>query len=360
MLFKRLFLGVALLSISLFADTATYLQNLYSYLVSKNWTVYGEFYNYDFDKNGYDYNDWVYVSISDGKAYRLLGAIPTQNNPFGWLPLATKPVNLQKPDGYFLYINFPSDENRAFSWLYIDRVSKKVYKLQGADPTTHFFKYLDIDGDGKPDSLDRLNVSINGTKISFTQEINQNPNQPPTNIQMPTNWQCTSTYPYENFIIENSVKTSGEFETKNMGGFCAAIAKTTINPTSVYAKEQYNITLLEDGDRIQGYAEYWFPEGKVHYHFTSQKRGFVDCTAFFNVYPVPDVIAGNAYFNDFTSFDDKENLINQGNCPDWIFDEEEYEEDTIDSIGEVFTYSIIKSQNGITSTVAVYYNIRKK
>ncbi len=347
----------------MFADTANYMQNLYDYLLSKDWKVYGEFYKYDFNKNGkYEFNEWIYLSTTDGKAYRLLGMTPTQNNPFGWLPLASKPINLQTPDGYFIYINFPGDKNRAFSWLYVDRASKKTYKLQGADPKTHFFKYLDIDSDGRPDSLDQLHVSINGIKISFTQDsqINQNSSQPPTLIQMPTSWQCTSSQPYKNFIVQEKVYASGEFETKNHGGICAAEAKTAIIPTSVYAKEQYNITLLQDGDRIQGYAEYWFPEGKVHYHFTSQKRGFVDCTAFFNVYPVPDVMAGDAYFNDFTSFDDKENLINKGNCPDWIFDEEEYDEDTIDTTGEIFTYSIIKSQNGITSTVAIYYNIRKQ
>ena len=136
--------------------------------ITKNpWTINGWFYRYDFEKDGKcEYNDWLYVS-QKGKVYRLLGTTPTEHNAFGWLPLSSIPSDVGEPAGYFIFLDYPQDSDRRFSWLYLSK-NGKVYKLIGADPVTHRFKYLDIDGDGKIDSLSGLDFIQQGeNRIEF-------------------------------------------------------------------------------------------------------------------------------------------------------------------------------------------------
>ncbi len=130
-----------------------YYDALYCFILSKQWDIDGKFYQYDFEKNGYDYNDWLYLT-KDGRAYRLLGVEPTSNNAFGWQALESVPSDITKEAGYFINLRFSGDRDSRFSWLYVS-TDGRVYKLMGAD-SNHFFVYADVDGDGRADALPNL------------------------------------------------------------------------------------------------------------------------------------------------------------------------------------------------------------
>ncbi|NPA03720.1 MAG: hypothetical protein GXO61_02555 [Epsilonproteobacteria bacterium] len=141
-------LGVLVAGFSVLAFGAiapeSYIKDLKAYLTSRCFTLNGALYRYDFDKDGVlEYNDWVYESIVTGQTYRLLGEVPTKNNPFGFKIVEVDTSNLT-PLGYFSFIDFPKDEDRRFSWIYLFGDSK-VAKLMGTN-STNFFDYLFIDG----------------------------------------------------------------------------------------------------------------------------------------------------------------------------------------------------------------------
>jgi len=118
-----------------------YLYDLKAYLTSKCFPLNGAMYRFDFNKNGViEYNDWVYLSLRSGATYRLLGTLPTTTNPFGFKSVKVD-VSSLTPEGYFSFINFPKDEDKRFSWLYLFDNGDKVAKLMGTTED-HFFAYL--------------------------------------------------------------------------------------------------------------------------------------------------------------------------------------------------------------------------
>lgn len=165
------------LSMALAAVTApsSYVTALKEYLQQHDFALNGKFYMYDFNHDGsIARNDWLYIDTASGQAFRLMGKTPTQNDAFGWLQLSTLPSDLPSaPTGYFIFIDFPQDQQlyhtNAFSWVYIDRNSMGVYKLMGADQN-HNFNYLDENGDGVPDPLGGVHVTIQGTNVAFDVE----------------------------------------------------------------------------------------------------------------------------------------------------------------------------------------------
>ncbi len=165
------------LSMALAAVTApsSYVTNLKEYLQQHDFALNGIFYMYDFNHDGsIARNDWLYIDTASGQAFRLMGKTPTQNDAFGWLLLSTLPSDLPSaPTGYFIFINFPQDQQlyhtNAFSWVYVDRNSMGVYKLMGADQN-HNFDYLDENGDGVPDPLGGVHVTIQGNSVYFSLE----------------------------------------------------------------------------------------------------------------------------------------------------------------------------------------------
>ncbi len=148
----------------LFGATANtyYVKELKAYLTAKPFDLKGAFYPYDFDGDGHiAYNEWVYESMITGRTYRLLGTMPTPNNNFGFVPVEVHLGN-REPQGYFVFIDFPKDQERIFSWAYLSIKSGKVYKLMGATPQ-HRFDYL---------PLNNMTFTIEDTKafIVYTSE----------------------------------------------------------------------------------------------------------------------------------------------------------------------------------------------
>ncbi|SMC08479.1 hypothetical protein [Nitratiruptor tergarcus] len=136
---KRVVAIMALLQIVVFG--ADYVKELKAYLTAKDFGVDGIMYTYDFNHDGYiGYNEWIYVSTRTNNKYRLLGTEPTPNNAFGF-----KKVNIQlqnaSPMGYFIFIDFPLDSDKRFSWIYLSATSGKIFKLIGAT-SDHRFEYL--------------------------------------------------------------------------------------------------------------------------------------------------------------------------------------------------------------------------
>ncbi len=130
----------------LFGATADpgYVKELKAYMTAKLFDIKGVMYTYDFNRDGFiSYNEWVYESMVTGRTYRLLGTTPTSQNNFGFVPVD---VNLSgyTPQGYFIFLDFPGDSKRIFSWAYLSASSGRVYKLMGATPQ-HHFDYLGLD-----------------------------------------------------------------------------------------------------------------------------------------------------------------------------------------------------------------------
>ena len=121
-----------------------YVKELKAYMTAKPFDIKGVMYTYDFDGNGLiSYNEWVYESMVTGRTYRLLSTTPTPQNNFGFAPVD---VNLSgcAPQGYFIFLDFPGDSKRIFSWAYLSALSGRIYKLMGATPN-HRFDYLRLE-----------------------------------------------------------------------------------------------------------------------------------------------------------------------------------------------------------------------
>ncbi|MRJ01960.1 MAG: hypothetical protein GXO19_07120, partial [Epsilonproteobacteria bacterium] len=166
----------------------SYLEGLLTYLQQQSpWTINGKFYQYDFDGDG-NYNqpdNWLYLAIGEREeAYQLLGTEPTPDNPFGWRPLPSIPADLDisNPQGYFIFIDYPRDQelfgSPAFSWLYLSREGKMVFKLMGARED-HTFEYLDTNGDGSPDPLPNLTPLLQGERVTFQKSYTGSALNPP-------------------------------------------------------------------------------------------------------------------------------------------------------------------------------------
>jgi len=161
----------------------TYAEDLKSYLHHRSFQVTGKFYMYDFDGDkSIDSDEWVYIDASSGQPFRLMGEEPSDDNPFGWAFLGSVPpgLDIQKPDGYFIFIDYPKDREilgtDAFSWLYLSQGS--TYKLMGA--VNNRFYYLDEDGDGVADPLSGITYNFDGTYFTFS--YNKPQSLPPTLI----------------------------------------------------------------------------------------------------------------------------------------------------------------------------------
>ena len=147
------------LAVALFAAS---MQDLREYLVQKSvFDVAGEFYMYDFEGDGkIDLNDWMFVA-TNGQAFRLLGKTPTPDDVFGWQKLPYRPAVQGEPNGYFVYIGMPGDDSR-FSWIYV--TNRQVYKLAGAN-ADHSLRYMDFDGDGRPDPVEGIKATVLDNKV---------------------------------------------------------------------------------------------------------------------------------------------------------------------------------------------------
>ncbi|GEM_PF-4211072 len=136
---KILFL--VLFATVVFAVGVDYVKSLKAYLTSKGFEVYGELFQYDFDKDGkIDYNDWILLSLKDKKLYRIEGRRPQSSNPLGLTPVNGIKLDITQPSGYLIKSLFPLDAP-GNSYLYLSLKSAKVYKILSAD-RNGFLKYL--------------------------------------------------------------------------------------------------------------------------------------------------------------------------------------------------------------------------
>jgi len=162
---KRKFIVLsALLASALYAG---YTEDLEAYLADKSFPLNGKFYYYDFNRDGIaDPNDWIYIDRG-GASYRLLATTPTASNAFGFAPISLpSDLNVANPTGFFVYIDFPQDSDKRFSWVYITNQTYHVYKLMGSTPQNTFL-YLDIEGNGTPDPLPFITPSIQNESVRF-------------------------------------------------------------------------------------------------------------------------------------------------------------------------------------------------
>ncbi len=136
------------------------------YLDGKTYEIDGKFYSYDFDSDGkIDYNDWLYIS-KGGSVYRLFGIEPTNKNRFGWQAIELPQDFRIKGEfqGYYLFIDYPNDNERIYSWIYMSK-NGNIYKLISnrlSEDSDTFIKRLTFA------QLDLLTASIENERISFS------------------------------------------------------------------------------------------------------------------------------------------------------------------------------------------------
>ena len=193
---------------------------------------------------------------------------------------------------------------------------------------------LNIDFTKKEDIETALNNLGINPKISVDEAYNNltaylaqmNPNNENNNVNVDLNsYQC---------VISGTDQNSGFKYTKAISilkgnqylqldkDYCEINVPNPFKVKEVYAK--MNLISYKDlstGETANGYIEYFYPEGKVHYKGYSSKYGNVDCTAYFDVSKLDGYIASGDDIEEYYEFDDKENLKDKGNCPDWIFNE---------------------------------------
>ena len=144
---------------------AKYMDELRSYLLSKDFSISGEFFLSQ-DRWIFGYFD-KYGQIVG--YYQLMGTQPTTTNPFGWREANASQLVQMQGVGYFIKIDFPFDMQnpylKPYSWIYVDMQTKNVYKLIGADKG--IFKYYDRDLDGVPDPIDQIYFYRLSNKAKF-------------------------------------------------------------------------------------------------------------------------------------------------------------------------------------------------
>ncbi len=292
------------ISVALAAVTASpsYISNLKTFLQQHDFTLNGKFYMYDFNHDGaIAPNDWLYIDTASGQAFRLMGKTPTQNDVFGWLPLSSLPSDLPSaPTGYFIFINFPQDQQlfhtNAFSWVYVDKNSMGVYKLMGADQN-HNFDYLDENGDGTADPLSGIEVSILGTRVSFSWE---NPTSSQDLINNPQDQSGASqssaqnsTWPKTTCSDEQSQQYHGQglyykanswyrglitydckIDAQNRWGLKVASLEISDLKRTERLKATY------DGKRANGLLEFNYKAGTIHIKGSFDGRS-VDCVEYY-------------------------------------------------------------------------------
>ena len=144
---------------------ANYVDELRLYLLSRDFSVSGEFF--------LSQNNWIFGYFNkNGQVvgyYQLLGTEPTKNNPLGWKKADISQLAKIQGVGYFVRIDFPYDMQnpylKPYSWIYVDKLTGNIYKLIGADKG--IFKYYDRDLDGVPDPIDQIYFYKSNNKAKF-------------------------------------------------------------------------------------------------------------------------------------------------------------------------------------------------
>ncbi len=274
--------GSAVLAFAMSAPPG-YVQGLKNYLASKEFSINGLFYMYDFNHNGkIERNDWLYITNdSNHRAYQLMGKPPTATDAFGWLPLSSIPADLDrnKPSGYFVFINFPKDKEfygtNAFSWVYVS--SGKTYKLMGAD-ANHNFDYLDENGDGQADPLSNVSYTTDGKVITFIyatqdQKISCEDEQSFSQQGISFYMKIRSWF-IGNIIYNCKYNSEKHWDLK----------PATITIKNIQKSEQFDITL--DSDKTKGISIYDYAKGEVHIQGTYNGQK-IDCYEYYrSIVPV--------------------------------------------------------------------------
>ena len=113
---------------------------------------------------------------------------------------------------------------------------------------------------------------------------------------------------------------------------------------------------LTTGETLNGYEEYYYPEGKVHYDLNSSKYGHADCTAYYDVSNLDKYITPGDDISKYYNFDDQKNLKDKGNCPDWILSDDDDNDSEIYKVQEDTT---ITDTNNTQIKIKEYESLTK-
>lgn len=345
-----LLFGSLALSYAMSAPSSTYVDALKNFLSSKKFTINGLFYMYDFDHNGIDPNDWIYITNDDQhNAFRLLGKTPTDANAFGWLPLNSIPSDLEitKPTGYFIFINFPQDQTyfhtNSFSWIYVSQ--GKVYKLMGSN-AHHNFDYLDENRDGRLDALSNITYTINDKTIQFAYTSSEQKQE------------CEDVRDFGRLYMKSSSWYIG-----NISYNCKFDADTkwqlnidTITITDINKQEEGKFWL--DNNYGEGTTTYNYAKGEVHI-VGKYKNQTINCYEYYHPI-VPITINQNEsdilenVMENWGEGPCDPNFI-RSTCPAWYY--ESLGDCTID--GQQNSNADTSTAKSIDAQVKIYWNVHE-
>jgi hypothetical protein len=145
---KKILISTAVMAIGLTCVHAGEIEDLTKDALINNTShqLVGTFGKYDFE--GVDSAfDWAFTMTNGGKSYQLKGIEPSENDAFGWSPVA---IEAPEPLWYMFNIDIDGDGTLGkFEWvlLSVDMQHKAVYKLAGANAngTFAYSKKIDID-----------------------------------------------------------------------------------------------------------------------------------------------------------------------------------------------------------------------
>ncbi len=278
-----------LLAISLMAG---YVEELKSYLLSKEFHIDGTFFLVQMDTTG----KWIYAALdSSGEVsgyYELLGAKPSSSNPFGWKPLShAVPIVESKMMGYFIYVGFKPDlkdpVRKAYSWIFVDAKSGAIYKLMGQK--NGYFEYLQQDGAIKP--LEGIYFHKEGSKAVF--------------------YSCADSYEDSNLSIRKFSKQRGSIAYECKVG--------TANPYRLFSP--INPQKVEVIDHIEGRVAYERAvvnltkkplEGTIHIQGAVGEKS-VDCLRRYKPLP-PQKIRSDWQLRYLANWSGDSVIEEQGNC----------------------------------------------
>jgi len=284
----------------LFAQTPSeYPDRLLRFLDGKSFQINGDFYQYDFERDGFQRNDWIYIDRGSQKAFRLLGREPSAANPFGWEPLASLPADLDRtrPTGHFIFIDFPLDsqlfQNNAFSWLYVYPAKEMVFKLMGASAEGNFV-YLDTNGDQRPDPLP-LSYQIDGDTILFKAHVQTEAFMPPTRPDLPPT-PCEDRLTTQRQGVSYSVLSRSSYQGEI--AYDCSIAKryhwVLARPSLTIANVQLvrKIRIHTASEEVDATITYDYRTGEEHFQGSYNGNGY-DCTSFYKAPPLPVELSNN-------------------------------------------------------------------
>ena len=213
---------------------------------------------------------------------------------------------------------------------------------------------------------DEKNISIENPPMPNTNTSETSAETAETNINTTataTASKCTSSISQQGISDTTTFEVEGDGISVNkteMGDMemCEISFSAPVILDEVYTKEKLDYKNSTKNEWANGYIEYFYPSGKVHYNLTTSK-GNTDCTAYYDVSYLNGIISDGYEIDDYYNFDNNDYLKDKGNCPNWVFEKADDENNDKGTV-QATTDMKITSTDGKTYTIKKNENVEIK